>query len=49
MAAAAESLDDRGSGIGEEEVEEVDHYKTEYIEWEAKEVIDLVLSSEDSG
>ena len=49
MAAAAENLDDRGSGIGEEEVEEVDHYKTEYIEWEAKEVIDLISISDDFG
>ena len=46
LAVAAESLDNRESGIGEEEV---DYYKTEYIEWEAKEVIDLVSSSEDSG
>ena len=46
LAVAAKSLDNRESGIGEEEV---DYYKTEYIEWEAKEVIDLVSSSEDSG
>ena len=49
LTAAAEGLDDRESGIGKEEIEEVDYYKTEYIEWEAKEVIDLVSSSEDSG
>ena len=35
------------SGVKEGTEEEV--YGTDYIEWEAKEVIDLVSTSDDSG
>ena len=29
--------------------EEIDYYRTRYIEWEAKEVVDLVSRGDDSG
>ena len=37
------------SGVKEGTEEEYDTYKTDLIEWEAKEVIDLVSTSDDSG
>ena len=46
--AAAKDLEDEESSNGGEKDEEVDYYGTEFIEWEAKEVIDLVSSSDES-
>ena len=46
---AAEDLEDEESNTEEGNNEEVDMYRTKYIDWEAKEVIDLVSSSDESG
>ena len=46
--AAEEDLEDKEKDIREESEEEVDYYRTKYINWEAKEVIDLVSSSDES-
>ena len=46
---AVEDLEDEESSNGEEKNEGSNYYGTEYMDWEAKEVIDLISNSDESG
>ena len=46
---ATEDWEDEENDTEEGNDEEVDLYRTKYIDWEAKEVIDLISSSDESG
>ena len=41
--------EDGRNNRAESSEEEVDYYRTQYIEWEAKEMVDFVSNDNDSG
>ena len=49
LVVAVDDLEYLGSGSEGGSEEEVEHYRIDYMEWEAREVIDLVSISEDLG